>query len=728
MRKAVYVATLTVAAGMAMPVMAQDSTAIGGAGASDAVSPFTVSEQFNDYVVDLFPFMTSGGTTFGIAPLVKSSQYGTMFTNALMSAQGMSRNIIRGADTQYFNSPTFGLWNVAGAGVNNNPAKNNPPGSLIMPANIRNMFSATFSEFGTAALGGSSTAINTAVIQYSPADPSRLYVKRIVSATNDLTGANNQSQFGVGSVDANGNVQFRADGFGTAGGFPITGNNLLRVLSLQRDPNKINVISRSSGVTGGDDAAATRVPVNESMDTINPPSLIPQAINGSRTVMTSSNFNSEYINESAPGVMTADLLHLDIWPDHRGATQFTPLQFPAFGATAGTMAMLGRGVNVTESMLVWGVDKDGNHVAGTSIIRPAPSVAKDNEPMDIHTYPYQMEFTNYQSQTAFRGGNGQVALGRDGQGRMLLAAAYSFSDVADPTVGTLSNEPEGGIVVARFDPANPAAVEYGLAAWNEFNSFLGLPNEGKGIYDAANVRIGELALFDEVSGGTPLGPSFSSPMIDAAGNVWFLGAAQLYRDLDDDLMDPLDTTPDDFDVVLLRGVYDAATFSWKLELVLEPGNIFTGVNSGTDYMVTFISLDDSNSIDSAAPYSGHLAGYGHNGAPYNNYPAADPRNLGGMILNAEIVYDVDGNGMFDEWDSVNNPTGVDQGYQVLLYIGALDAGCVADFDFDGTVGGADLAFLLASWGAAFGPADLNADGNVDGADLAALLASWGPCP
>ena len=57
--------------------------------------------------------------------------------------------------------------------------------------------------------------------------------------------------------------------------------------------------------------------------------------------------------------------------------------------------------------------------------------------------------------------------------------------------------------------------------------------------------------------------------------------------------------------------------------------------------------------------------------------------------------------------------------------------CPADLDGDGSVGGADLATLLADWGdgpGSGGPSDLDGDGVVGGADLAVLLASWGPCP
>jgi hypothetical protein len=60
--------------------------------------------------------------------------------------------------------------------------------------------------------------------------------------------------------------------------------------------------------------------------------------------------------------------------------------------------------------------------------------------------------------------------------------------------------------------------------------------------------------------------------------------------------------------------------------------------------------------------------------------------------------------------------------------GVLDACNYAagDFDLDGVVGGADLAYLLGIWGAVNPPVgDLTGDGVVDGADLAGILGNWG---
>jgi hypothetical protein len=58
-----------------------------------------------------------------------------------------------------------------------------------------------------------------------------------------------------------------------------------------------------------------------------------------------------------------------------------------------------------------------------------------------------------------------------------------------------------------------------------------------------------------------------------------------------------------------------------------------------------------------------------------------------------------------------------------------EASCRADLDGGGAVGFADLAQLLAAWGAcAQCPEDLDGDGAVGFSDLSDLLASWGACP
>jgi hypothetical protein len=72
-------------------------------------------------------------------------------------------------------------------------------------------------------------------------------------------------------------------------------------------------------------------------------------------------------------------------------------------------------------------------------------------------------------------------------------------------------------------------------------------------------------------------------------------------------------------------------------------------------------------------------------------------------------------------------------YPYVVDMGAYEYQCTGDLDGDGLVGLADLAALLANYGATTGAVytdgDLDADGDVDLADLAALLAGYGTaCP
>ncbi len=62
----------------------------------------------------------------------------------------------------------------------------------------------------------------------------------------------------------------------------------------------------------------------------------------------------------------------------------------------------------------------------------------------------------------------------------------------------------------------------------------------------------------------------------------------------------------------------------------------------------------------------------------------------------------------------------------ILNVGCLGNPCNADLSGDAQVDSADLAELLAGWGAT-GPADLDGSGAIDAGDLAILLAAWGPC-
>ena len=87
---------------------------------------------------------------------------------------------------------------------------------------------------------------------------------------------------------------------------------------------------------------------------------------------------------------------------------------------------------------------------------------------------------------------------------------------------------------------------------------------------------------------------------------------------------------------------------------------------------------------------------------------------GSTVRNTHFCY-YNPHPMHNEW--------TDLGGNVLREDGCVDG----DIDGDGSVGGGDLAMILAAWGTdCLGcHADLNGDGVVDGADMALVLASWG---
>jgi hypothetical protein len=722
MRVITRMGAIALAAGLAMPAAAQDSVAKNPGLPGDAVSPWSLTEQINDFVVDLAPLTTSAGAEFGIAPILKSSKTASGFFASLISSQGISAHTQTGVP---FLGTSYLVWNAAGFGVNGDPTINDAPGTISPTGNAVQQ-AVAFAEFATSDSAASINNIISGIVQFSESDPSRLFVRRIVAATNDDTGATNQSQFGFGAVDSNGVVYFRADDFGLSGANPITGENYLHVQSALRNAGVVNAITSAGGATDGADAAITGVPLASEASTngYGTPTGIDSALAGRPVLMgvnrppLGGSTPIEYVYEQVAGSITATTAHRAGANDQRGGAHYSSRTL--FAGTVGTAAMeVKPGASIdTTGISVWGVDVNGN-VTGQAVVG-MPAIVSDSSALDPYTFPFDPEFTNYFSQTFFRGGNGQIAVGMDAEGRAL---------VAGPIVGLGfgATDPEGGIVVGRFDPANPAGtIEWELAAWNQ----LGLTsNGGKGIYDDMGNRIGELALLSEVTGGSPQGPSISNPSMDAAGNLWYLAAAQLYRGLGAD--EVTGEADDDFDTVLIRAVYDPASFSWQQELVLEQGQVFAGQNSARDWQVRFISIADSNSIDSATIYSGNMNQTAFAGASIGDYAAdpADERNLGGLVLQAEIVYDVNQDGDFIKVTGAGgDPASGDQEYTALLYIGATPSSpCPADLNGSGTVDGADLGLLLGAWGSA-GATDLNNSGSTDGADLGLLLGAWGPCP
>jgi len=208
----------------AAPCLAQDSVSKTACLPGDATSPWADasaalgSEQCDNYVVDLAPLTTSWGNQFGIAPIIKSSKTGADFFGSLVSAQSISR--LQSA-YQRFRPGVYWEWSDAGYGVNNDPAISTQGTPIATAALTGHQFGVIFSEFattGTTLQPKDYNAVIGGMVHIQPDDPARLFVQRIVAAVNSCNDLSELAAIGVGTVDANGYIHFRADGNGTSPG------------------------------------------------------------------------------------------------------------------------------------------------------------------------------------------------------------------------------------------------------------------------------------------------------------------------------------------------------------------------------------------------------------------------------------------------------------------------------------------------------------------------------
>jgi hypothetical protein len=242
-----------------------------------------------------------------------------------------------------------------------------------------------------------------------------------------------------------------------------------------------------------------------------------------------------------------------------------------------------------------------------------------------------------------------------------------------PTDTTTSDWPINYIAVARIDTPADATVEWTMAAYND--GTVGIPGgTGKAILDGpgGNV-IGRLVTLDNVTGGAPLGPSMSSPMMDSVGNLYFISAIEI-----------LNTNGStNFNSGVIRAVYDPDTFCYELDLLMTLGGTpnfgpmfydplaVHGANSDLNWTVNFMGVADSNSIDSGTAFSGNISASAHLGMdPAQITDTRDVRAMGGMVLSVEIVYDSDQDGDLDECSNPFTPPSDDETYNVLLYLSA----------------------------------------------------------
>lgn len=616
----------------------------------DAVSAYATTEQVNNFIVDLAPFETSWGTRLGIAPLLKSSQSSTvpqLFFAQIISSQCMSSDTLRDVP---FAANSYSLWQGQGFGVNDTASLNDPGLLLDTSSRVGSQFAVAFAEFG-----GISNNVIGALVNFNPSNPGRLYVSRHVAAVNAPDRTCNLAQLGMGAIDAHGNIHFRADDFsGVANGCGLTGisgNNLYRVSMGSRTAGTLNILDGALAMTDG---AATKRLLTNSPTAHNCPAIIPQSV-ASRPILMTGNFNTQFVAETTACTTTAVGTHLAFGAsDQRGNLGYSAANVSFLNSTLGAASFFTKTSGLggpTDGINLIGLGANGTVAGNRLLTLPSSSVIKDNrdgfDPSLVG--PGQNQFMLYASQVAFRGGTGTSAVGVDQAGNLLAAGVVGY-----PTV-TNTNNPLNYLAVARVNPS-ATITEWTIAAYT-LDSRTG---RGKPILTGPNGRVvGWQTLLSQVTGGSPTGPSMSAPMMDSVGNIYFLTA--------------IEERTGDFSVGLVRAVLDPQDFSYDLELVLTTGQEFKAKNSNTTWQVRFLGIADSNSVSSGTATGVNINRSFTKGFSRGGLAPRSSRTLGGLVLNMEIVYDVNGDGRFDKvTGSGGNPASLDQEYQCLVYVGSLD--------------------------------------------------------
>ncbi len=708
--------------------VAQDSVsrnANGGSGLpGDALRPWTGSSQRTNYVVDLTSFATSGGTPMGIAPLMKSGQVSTSRFTALNGASSISQTLRR--DTP-FPAASYSSWTAAGGGVN--ATENNSTLVTPVPASGNaSVFGVGFMDFDELLVSATNVFTNQVVgglVAFDPGVPDRLYVSRVIAALNSPLGSNDRSQFGYGSVDADGNLCFRADSFGASG--PATsllvGDNYFRVRLAARTA-AVNVIDNA----GATNAASTDWVLQRSAMTHATPACVPQDLAG-RPLLVGADFAGAMKLEQSPLTLASTTAHRPASIDHRGAVSVSGRAiFPGSVATAAILARSSTGGGKTDALSVSGLLTDGSVAVARTLKLPATLT----DACDSFAWPLGGgDFRHFDSQVTFRGGTGPVSVALDQSGRAIAAAVLHNGS------SPLASNPFNAIAAARFNPADPvSAVQWTTIGWVNSTSLTGkelqgdygadgIPGtadagEGDGQVTATDATIGRLASMSELGAGL-IGPSMSTPTFDAAGNAYFVAAAALKRRTGPQ-------NPFDFKLVVVRGLYDPATFCYSLEVLAESGQVFTGRNSGRSWRLAALNLADADSISTASIWSGSAMQQAWNGEDTSSLSPDAPQHLGGLVVSARVVYDVNQDGLFNDPTAIGGDVNsVDEAYNAVLYVGnvtPLESPCPADYNQDGGVDGGDVEAFFFDWELGSAAADVNFDGGVDGGDLEVFFNAW----
>lgn len=687
--------------------LAQDSVSASGGLPGDALDPFVTganSHQLRRYAVDLVTVQSSWGNRYAVGPIAKAPKAATNTNfDHLIGAQALSTLFAQGP----LAPSTFQLWNESGKGTH--PTANTTPTSSVSTININNAQQAGWAfmafDAGPNEIFGTpddSNVIIAGTAAFTFRQPNRLLVERVNALSSKATnaaGSSSTASFGLGGVDTDGSVVVLADGFGQFAPGTLQNKTVLKIESALRNPASVNRIT-SAGAT---DAAATSI-LYTTNTTLVTPTLIPSLASGGNAVTLLTDFTSALLVESSPQVITPTASHLPAGIGAtRGGVSLTPHNAPATlgnATDAAIAALLLRtdADTTTRAIRVFSLNSTGAPTdALTATLPTTPGVLIDPtdnfDPAAAFSPIAQHEFTHYQSQVSFRGGNGPAAVAvipnttTPSNPTVIAAAAVTPAHNAGATPTSEDN------YIAVFNLTTGATPI--VAAHSGGPSGSGIP--GKAIRSGLNgPTIGRIVPRSVAFPGQPQGPSISAPAIDLAGNLYFLATVELTT--------PAPTTHAN---ALIRANRTSAG-NYQLELLLAEGQTITGANSATEYRIDFLGLADGDSIDSGALWSGNIAQDLVSGVSLQNaLTTASPASLGMLAVRARLLYDNDNSGTFNDPSGNAASTEPDQAYNVILAV--MPSFPPADVDRDGQVTISDYFTFLTR----FFSFDIDYDGDGD---------------
>ncbi|MBL0871513.1 MAG: hypothetical protein IBJ18_13150 [Phycisphaerales bacterium] len=666
-RTLVALAGLGAGLSMGSSAFAQDSVSTTTGLPGDAVSAYTISPaaqqtQVLNYVVDLSNKSTSWGNSFRMAPLVKSSlSTSSGYFNHLIASQAVSNRF--SAPGSLLRS-SYRLWTNAGSGINPNSARNTAGTALTSTGITAQSFGVAFFEYA----GGPNTTfgdsddennIISAVVGFDPAAPSRLYVSRIVAATNRInasTGTFRNSSFGLGGVDEAGNIALLADGYNCALGDNAIDPNTKRYYRINSAARATNLVNEIRGTNVGDTTRTAQV--YSTTTSLTTPTLIPVGI-ASRAVTLGTDFANAGLIEQTAGVVSTISNHVASGVGVRGPMSFIGRTSPRVnsgGNNAGIGASLARGPSETRtrSIAIWGVNTDGTVDTALRVGMPNSNgqiidPVDGFDPSSAFGSIGNQELMNYQSQVSFRGPSGPVAGTVLPSGNIVLAAGVAATGGGSSTPQSMDNY----IAVANVD-GSTGAVSWTIAA-HTGNASGAAGGLSKAILGPSSTVIGRLAKYNEVFPSATSGPSISAPAMDRLGNLYFLSTVKLFGE------------PDVYTTALLKAHRDNNTGGYALELITKVGDVITGANSLKSYQIQFMGVADSDSVDSGAVWpSSIVQDLPSSITDPNAIPYGSPLSLGAMVYRAKIVYDTDNNGLYVDPTTPGGAGSGDQAYNVLM--------------------------------------------------------------